>query len=267
MNNTLRTGRATALFGVSLLVLALGSEGAASAASLSPADHSLSAGRGSAPAEAELPSLLTTEELRQVNVAAKVAWPGLSDEDIALRDATQAARKLFLEGASVLAGFAGSDYDFQANVFTAYATDESGASALRALAATSGLKNIVVKNAPFSYIQLHSKEGQIHQALYLAAPGIDFGIGIDPAKSKVVVTAPTPLHSAVRVWDGDPMVAIELVDSYAHGTPASCTDRYNCGVPLRGGINIGLWRPATGSSDTGCSSGSLPPRQTGRNGR
>jgi len=83
MNNTLRTGRATALFGVSLLVLALGSEGAASAASLSPADHSLSAGGGSAPAEAELPSLLTTEELRQVNVAAKVAWPGLSDEDIA----------------------------------------------------------------------------------------------------------------------------------------------------------------------------------------
>ena len=176
-------------------------------------------------------------------------WPNLTSVQIHDRWASGDVRAKLSEAFVADPAFAGVDYDFQADQFAVLATDPETVNRFVASAATQGQKargEVVQRNyAELRRIRDQAEQVLIREKIYELS--INWG---DNDVAAVVTTAGADL---VRELEAIPGVRVTVSDSIPRGEPAACSSRYNCGGPLRGGVNFG--RFVSGASLVGCSIG------------
>lgn len=182
-------------------------------------------------------------------------WPQLTDVDLDERDSTAQVRHDLVEKWSTDERFGGIDFDFPGNLLTVFGLDDSFLrEAVNDLAAALPAKStMTVRTQIVRWSAMDLVEASTDLSKELPMDKEDFGVSLDYRSNAVVVLLPARYESVRETLDRDGRYAVQIIDAYSRGEPAVCTDRYACGTPLRGGINIGEFRNA--SSDRYCTLG------------
>lgn len=191
------------------------------------------------------------DEVReQVRPVYEHNWPELDDKDLDERYSTAQVRHELVEKWSADPEFGGIHFDFPGNVLTVFGRDERFlkrsvdelASSLPS-ESTMTARTQVVRWSAHDLIAASTALSE-----HLPMDKEDFGVTLDYRSNAVVVLLPARYEDAREALERDGRYVVEMVKTYDRGEPAACTDRYGCGRPLRGGINIGRFQ-GTDSTD------------------
>lgn len=181
---------------------------------------------------------------------------GLSETEALERVSTQTARMEFRETVAATLGdtFAGFRYDPVSGVQTVLTTEpESDGAEIAVLAQDAGI-NVAIEEATYSYDELRSFAEKAQEGeLGIAAKDV-VSAQIDDNSNSIVVYVPEERLEALSTQRMQQSLHDTVtLEAYVegHSVEETCTGKYSCGAPLRGGI--GLWR--TTSTNYQCSLG------------
>ncbi|MGH8892548.1 MAG: hypothetical protein ACRDWY_04465 [Actinomycetes bacterium] len=176
-------------------------------------------------------------------------YPGLSDDQIRSRYGQVNSTVVLGEQFGRDADYGGSWYDFEAATWHVYATDDES---LQSMAASARAQGIVVaaERVARSYRFLEA----VRQRFEAHVSDLNqYELRVSPVDNAVILELPAPPSERVKdALSREPAVTWRLGD-VPETFPAACDSRTACGVPLRGGINVG--RMSSGQALIGCSLG------------
>lgn len=207
----------------------------------------LAAGLTSVPVAAAAPALADPGMPEEVLAEYRQQFPDVPVDVLYQRLSLTAGRKRLLEkfGTEHAATFGGSFYDYRAGVWHLFATDAAAADTMAARARAIGVtpQTRVVR---YSVARLHARAERI-RAGQDPMSKVSRQAGVDVFTNSVTV-------AAAKATSQDAMVRYVAPQSEDAGPDDACTDRRNCGAPLRTGII--LWRRlSTGEEKPLCSLG------------
>lgn len=177
-------------------------------------------------------------------------YPGTSDETLRTGHETMAVRATLAESFAADSTFGGQWYDYPNNLWTLQATDANVADSMAERAISSGVPSVGIE-VERSYRELESTRQQVEQLV--AGRATRYGLSVDVRSNAVLLQIEPGSDVPASLVSPFPDVIVEVSDDLPQGQPTACFSRYNCGVPARGGVNIG--RSQGGSTLTGCSVG------------
>lgn len=178
-------------------------------------------------------------------------YPGVGDTELIAMWRTQAVRSTAIEELSAWPEFAGARYEPRDSTFYIYATNASaGKKMLSRIAVLDTNLPVSLVVVAKSYTELQQLFEQVAESLPIEG---HYSLNIDVRRNAVVLAVADEMDAdaARKRWPDE--VIIEVEANLPSGIPAACTSRYNCGSPLRGGINIGIFNGV--SSQSWCSTG------------
>lgn len=179
-------------------------------------------------------------------------FPELTEAAVLARLATLDQRKAYIDTFVEEPTFAGTWFDFASGGWNVRATNSARAQEMASAAARNGL-DVKAHKADYTYKDLEvAAEAWQRRVSRLPLQG-RFQIGVDSEVNRVVVTLPKRASDLIQQLPFSPMISFRLVDDVVPGENAACASRYACGVPLRGGVNIGPF--ANGNTSSYCSIG------------
>jgi streptogrisin C len=179
-------------------------------------------------------------------------YPGLSDQDVARRLDRLPVRKTINERQAVITPntFAGTDYDFAADMLHVYATTERGAAQIAAHAVAAG------QPATAHAVRYSLRTLTQQQAALTSGPDrlpADAQVHVDIARNRVVVGLTTATRRAFAGRSLPDSVEVTTARTFPPTQYAACSNRYDCGAPLRSGVNVGPWNATANHATAFCS--------------
>lgn len=148
--------------------------------------------------------------------------------------------------------FAGTWYDFEADLMHVATTDDRQRSGLVAEGAAAGV-GVAGHLAQHSLNDLERTRERVRSGRLLSGVGEQDQVRLDLATNSVTLgVGSTDRRRLARTALPAGLRLVPVVAETA-GVPAACVDRNNCGAPLRSGVNIGTYFSVT--ADIGCSMG------------
>ncbi len=178
------------------------------------------------------------------------AYPQLSPAEVRARlDGLEARKTLAQQWAEMMPKtFAGTWYDFPGDVLHVGTTAPQQRGAIHQDAGMRGTR-VEVHDVAHSLVALEETRAAIESGELLPELRDRSQIRMDLASNSVTIG----LGLALSVASLPPGVRVVEKVAEEPGVPAACISRYNCGAPLRSGVNVGTW--AGGRTDNGCSIG------------
>ncbi|GIF61383.1 protease [Asanoa iriomotensis] len=185
------------------------------------------------------------------------AYPHLTAAQVRERLDRLAGRKsLAAKWQEQLSGtYAGTWYDFGADVWHIQVTKDDASPAVAEQAAAIG-QRAAVDVVRHALTELDATR-QALQARLGSRTGSPTGlVHVDVQANRVVAEVDATAARSLAAADLPDHVELRAAKAPTETVvPAVCHDRYNCGQPLRGGINVGPWNTATGRANNYCSLG------------
>lgn len=182
-------------------------------------------------------------------------YPKLSEAQIYERLDSLGPRKRLIESLPAIfhSTFSGTWFDFSENILHIAATADSSLQEMLALANSRGVQSVgSISKYSCEELEVARREAEV---LAIRAGIEGYELSVDVKENRVRVVLPSRYGEMAQEMALNPRIVASLSDNIAKVYPAACTDRYACGRPLRGGINLGRYNPSTGEAFVGCSIG------------
>jgi streptogrisin C len=192
------------------------------------------------PVAGALPATGKPDMPEEVLAKARSEYPDVPVDVLYQRMSLTLARKRLLADYAVryAATFGGSWYDFRTGEWNLLATNRAAAEAMAAPARAAGIA-VRTRIVRYSAARLHARADAIRGGRDPLSK-VSREAGVDVMANDITV-------GAARAGSTDPMVEF-VAPATKQGPDDACTDRRNCGVPLRTGLEIWRVSEATGPS-------------------
>lgn len=177
-------------------------------------------------------------------------YPALSDDEIRVRFTSVNATVRLGEEFGADEAYGGSWFDFPANTWHVFSTNPQALAQMAARATSVGLK-VSATGVEYSYRTLESARLRVESIV----SHVDrYSLSVEPRENRVVlVLEAAPSGELQKALARERVLVVRAPARVPVMVPAACTDRYNCGRPLRGGINVGPF--SNGRAQVACSLG------------